>query len=392
MTGSGDQAQCYLDHNATAPLLAEVRDVVIASLDQAGNPSSVHRQGREARSLVEKARRQVAGLVGVDPAQVVFTSGASEAASHVLTPDFRMGRAALRFSRLYVAATEHACVLQGGRFAEGQILQIPVDADGVLDLAALSGALKAHDQASGLPLVAVALANNETGVMQPIEEVAAIVHAHGGVLVVDAVQAAGRLDVTIGSLGADFLLLSAHKIGGPKGVGALVATGQTMMPVPLVSGGGQEKGHRSGTENLSAIAGFGVAAHIAGERRAAFTAHALRLRTLLEQGIRNVAPDAVIAGQAADRLANTTCVVVPGLKAETAQIAFDLEGIAVSAGSACSSGKVGESHVLKAMGLHGSGLRISTGAATTDREIERFLDVFGRLVSRRKEAAPLSAA
>lgn len=392
MTGSGDQAQCYLDYNATAPLLAEVHDIVVASLDLTGNPSSVHRQGRAARALIETARRQVASLVHADPGQVIFTSGASEAASHVLTPDFRMGRAALRFGRLYVAATDHACVLQGGRFAPDQVTQIPVDANGVLDAAWLASALKAHDHAAGLPMIAVALANNETGVIQPIEKVAAVVHSHGGVLVVDAVQAAGRQDVSLGRLGADFILLSAHKIGGPKGVGALVAAGQAMMPVPLVGGGGQEKGHRSGTENLSAIAGFGIAAHIAGERREDFAAHALRLRTILEQGIRNVAPDAVIAGFDADRLANTTCVVVPGLKAETAQIAFDLDGIAVSAGSACSSGKVGESHVLKAMGLSGGGLRISTGPATTDREIERFLDVFVRLASRRKEPAPRSAA
>ncbi len=392
MTGPGDQAHCYLDHNATAPLLAEARDAMVAALDQIGNPSSVHRQGRAARALIEQARRQVASLVQVDPAQVIFTSGASEAASHVLTPDFRMGRTALHFSQLYVLATEHACVLEGGRFARDQVTRIPVDANGLVDLASLASALKAHDPASGLPMVAVALANNETGVIQPISDVATMVHALGGVLVVDAVQAAGRLDVAIAGLGADFLLLSAHKIGGPKGAGALVSAGQVMMPGPLVSGGGQEKGHRSGTENLSAIAGFGVAAHIAAERRVAFAAHARGLRTMLESGIRNVAADAVIAGADADRLANTTCVVVPGLKAETAQIAFDLEGIAVSAGSACSSGKVGESHVLAAMGLHGSGLRISTGPATTENDIERCLDVFARLVSRRKEAAPRSAA
>lgn len=379
----------YLDYNATAPLLPDARDAVTAALDLVGNPSSVHRDGRAARALIDNARGQVAALVGAEAAHVTFTSGATEAASHVLTPDFRMGRAALRTGRLYVSAIEHPCVLEGGRFAKDDMVALPVDGQGRLDLKALHDALAGHDAGFGLPMVAVMLANNESGVVQPIAEIAPLVQKVGGILVVDAVQAVSRMSVDMTALGADFLILSAHKIGGPKGVGALVSAGETMMPTPMIGGGGQEKGHRSGTENMSGIVGFGAAAHISLEAREAEAERLLVLRETLEEGIRRRAPDAVIVSEEAERLANTTFFAVPGLKAETMQIAFDLEGISLSAGSACSSGKVGESHVLKAMGLDaGEGaIRVSTGAGTDEAAIERFLGALEKVTARRAAAA-----
>ena len=251
------------------------------------------------------------------------------------------------------------------------------------DLAALEGALAAHDRTEGLPLVAIHLANNETGVIQPARDIAAIVKAAGGVLVLDAVQAAGRIPLDISDGVADYLILSSHKIGGPTGVGALVAASDLMMPRPLVTGGGQERGHRSGTENLSGIAGFGAAARVAREDLAR-SAELAAMRERVEAAILGLAPDAEIFGQGAERLANTTFFAIPGLKAETAQIGFDLEGVAVSAGSACSSGRVGPSHVLKAMGRDGEGgLRVSIGHRTTSADIERFSSALSKIMARR---------
>ncbi|RVE90714.1 cysteine desulfurase family protein, partial [Sinorhizobium meliloti] len=250
MSGS----RIYMDWNATAPLLPEAREALLFALDQLGNPSSVHGEGRAVRALVESARRDVATLCGAQPAAVVFTSGATEAANLVLTSEFRMGRTPLKAGKLYVSAIEHPAVREGGRFAREDVCEIAVTNAGIVDCAALEDLLRAHDRETGLPMVAVMLANNETGIIQPVAEVAALVRAHGGILVVDAVQAAGRLPLSISSLGADFLILSSHKIGGPKGAGALVARGEIMMPSPLIRGGGQEKGHRSGTENAAALA------------------------------------------------------------------------------------------------------------------------------------------
>ncbi|VVT22074.1 cysteine desulfurase family protein [Rhizobium sp. EC-SD404] len=379
----------YLDYNATAPLLDGVREEMIDAFSVVGNPSSVHAEGRKARQRIEDARSKVAKLVGADPANVIFTSGASEAASHVLTPDFRMGRSRLAVGRLYVCAIEHLCVLSGGRFPVEAVERLPVDRNGVLDLATLQAVLEAHDTSLGLPMVAVALANNETGVIQPIAEISALTRAAGGILVVDAAQAPGRLAIDIAAIGADFLMLSAHKMGGPKGIGALVSVGQQLMPVPLVAGGGQESGHRSGTENLSAIVGFGVAAHIAGDALTSEADRLRRLRDRLETALLKVAPDAEIVSAGADRLCNTTYVALPGMKAETMQIALDLEGLSVSAGSACSSGKVGRSHVLEGLGLdaEAGAIRISPGWQTTEAEVDRCIDAFSRLAARRRRVA-----
>lgn len=378
-----DGHRAYLDYNASAPLLPEARAAMLAVLDVSANPSSIHASGRNARRVVEEARRDIAALVNTKPDHVVFTSGATEAASTLLTPDWRMGRAALRMSKLYVSVADHPCLLNGGRFAPERVMRIGVDADGVCDLAALEAALQAHDREEGLPLVAIHLANNETGVIQPVAEIGSIVKAAGGVLVLDAVQAAGRIALDLSAGLADYLILSAHKIGGPAGVGAFVAASDLMMPAPLLTGGGQEKGHRAGTENLSGIAGFGAAARVARENVGS-TGDILAMRDRIEATILSLAPDAEIFGYEAPRLANTTFVAIPGLKAETAQIGFDLAGVAVSAGSACSSGRVGPSHVLKAMGRDGEGgLRVSIGRATTSKDIERFASALSQILARR---------
>jgi cysteine desulfurase len=372
----------YLDYNAGAPVSDKVRAAVAQALDLA-NPSSVHREGQAARQAVEEARAAVARLVEADPAHVVFTSGATEAASTLLTPYWTMGRAPLRMSKLYVGATEHPCVLRGGRFAAGDVEILPVDASGLIVLDALHRRLATHDRDAGLPLVAVQAANNETGVLQPLKEISAIVHEAGGVLVVDAVQAAGRLPIRLGDRWGDFLFLSGHKIGAPKGIGVLVGASDLMMPLPLIAGGGQEKGHRAGTENVCGIVGLGVAA---GEARAALghVAAVRALRDRLEHGIAAVAPQAVVHGVSAPRLCNTTFFSIPGLKTETAQIAFDLAGFAVSAGAACSSGKLGPSHVLAAMGVEAAAgaLRVSIGPATTQAEIDAFLTALARIAGR----------
>jgi cysteine desulfurase len=381
-------SRIYLDWNATAPLLPCVRDALLHAFDLSGNPSSVHKEGRAARMAVESARRNVANLVGAQASHVVFTSGATEAANLVLTPDYKMGRSALRIGKLYVSAIEHSAVREGGRFSKDNVTEIPVTSDGVLDLDALKKLLEDHDKTTGLPMVAVMLVNNETGIVQPVVEAARLVHAAGGLMVVDAVQAAGRLPIDIQALDADFLFVSSHKIGGPKGVGALVTRGEAMMPKALIHGGGQEKGHRSGTENTTAIIGFGAAAAFVLDGLVERNAAIATLRERLETGMRKAAVDVIIHGAEVERVANTTFFTLPSLKAETGQIAFDIEGIALSAGSACSSGKVGESHVLTAMGKDPKlgGLRISLGVSTSEAEIEQALAAFEKIASRRKPA------
>jgi cysteine desulfurase len=376
--------RAYLDYNASAPLLPSARTAMLAALEVDANPSSVHSEGRTARRLVEEARRRVADLVNARPEHVVFTSGATEAATTLLTPDWQMGRGATRMARLYVSASDHPCILGGGRFCREQVETIGVDAQGIIDLGALRDALIRHDRAAGLPLVAIHLANNETGVIQPAREIGALVKEAGGILVLDAVQAAGRISLDIAEGYADFLIISSHKIGGPKGAGAIIGASDLLMPRPLVTGGGQEKGHRAGTENLAAIAGFGAAASEALSGLDAVAA-VRKMRDAVEAAVLALAPDAEIFGAGAERLANTTFFAVPGLKAETAQIAFDLAGVALSAGSACSSGKVGPSHVLKAMGRgeNEGALRVSIGRATTDDEIALFSTALAGILARR---------
>jgi cysteine desulfurase len=381
-------SRLYLDWNATAPLHQAARDAMLRALDLFGNPNSVHGEGRATRAAIETARRQVARLAGAEPLHVVFTSGATEAANMVLTPNYRMGRTPLAISHLYVSAIEHPALREGGRFARDRVSEIPVTSDGVIDLAVLDTLLAVHDKPAGLPMVAIMLANNETGIVQPVRDAAKIVKAHGGLFVVDAVQAAGRLPLDINEIGADFLIVSSHKIGGPKGAGALISRGEVLMPEPLIHGGGQEKGHRSGTENTLAIIGFGAAAGVALSEFEMRNSTVKVLRDRLENGMRLAASDVIIHGAVQERIVNTCFFTLPGLKAETGQIAFDLEGVALSAGSACSAGKLGESHVLVAMGRDPQlgALRISLGFATTDDDIDRAIAVFAKIAGRRKPA------
>ena len=279
---------------------------------------------------------------------------------------------------LLVSSIEHPSVLAGGRFTAGAVRRLPVTEAGVIDLGALARQLGAGGHKEGRPLISVMLANNETGVVQPISQVAALVHEAGCVLHVDAVQGAGRMDIDINVLGADFLTISGHKIGAPKGVGALIKRDAAMHLDPAMRGGGQERGARAGTENVAAIAGFGAAAarrHLAADR-----AHMAALRDRLERGLKARSPDVIIFGAEQERLPNTTLFAYPGMKAETAVIAFDLEGVAVSSGAACSSGKVQPSHVLAAMGVEPAlargAVRVSFGPTTTEFDIDRCLDAW----------------
>jgi cysteine desulfurase len=363
----------YLDWNATAPLRPQARAVMSAALELAGNASSVHAEGRAARRLVEQARAQVAELVGAEAKNVTFTSCATEANMLALTP--ALGE------RLFVSAVEHPSVRSGGRFLSGSIEELPVDADGILD----RGALRRRIATAHRPLVSVMLANNETGAIQPIAEIAAIVHGAGGVLHVDAVQGPGRIGCRIDELGADLISLSAHKLGGPQGAGALVRRGDIHIGEPLIKGGGQERGARAGTENVAAIAGFGAAATAAAAAMQADAARMARLRDRLEAELVAAAPGAVIFAQNAPRLPNTTLFAIPGLKAETAIISFDLNGIALSSGAACSSGRVQASHVLAAMGVNPAlaqgALRVSLGWETSEADIENLLSALTKVVS-----------
>lgn len=379
----------YFDWNATAALRAEARSAMHDALAATGNASSVHAEGRAARGRVEAARTAVAALVGAEAKNVTFTSGATEANMLALHPF--SGPAGAR-DRLFVAATEHPSVLQGGRFPPEALEILPVDGDGLVDLQTLRSALARAER----PLVSVMLANNETGVIQPIRAIADIVHAAGGVLHVDAVQGAGRIACDIGALEADLMSLSAHKLGGPQGVGALIRRGDIQVGAPLITGGGQERGMRAGTENVAAIAGFGAAAAVASAAQEEDAARMTRLRDRLEVGIKAVTPQAVIFGAKAPRLPNTTLFAVPGLKAETAIIAFDLNGVAVSSGAACSSGRVQASSVLLAMGvdpvLARGGVRASLGWSTTEAQVDTVLQTWKMLAgSLLKEGRSIAA-
>jgi cysteine desulfurase len=376
----------YLDWNATAPLRPEARAAVIAALDELGNPSSVHREGRTVRRLVEQARERVAALVGAEPRNVVFTSGATEANMLALTSAFESAKdKPRRCERLVVSAIEHASVRSGGRFPAAQVDEFAATADGVVDLSGLERRLtELKWQGAPSPLVSVMAANNETGVVQPIRETAAMVHAVGGLLHVDAVQVAGRIPFDINEMDVDLLSISAHKMGGPMGVGALVRRASTPNIIePHIKGGGQERGARAGTENVPGIVGFGVAAVTAMEAMAYDAERMRALRDQLESGLKR--GPAVIFGESAERLPNTSLFAVPGLKAETALINLDLDGFAVSSGSACSSGKVTASHVLTAMGiapeLVSGAIRVSIGPTTSENEIDSFLEAWMKLVS-----------
>jgi cysteine desulfurase len=368
----------YFDWNASAPLREEARTAVLRALELTGNASSVHAEGRAARALIETARQQVAQLVGQEAKNITFTSGATEANMLALTPALETAGEKRKRDRLFVSAIEHPSVLSGGRFAADAVEKLPVTPDGIVDLDALRSAIARAER----PLISMMLANNETGVIQPIADIAGIVHAANGLLHVDAVQAPGRIACDIAALGADLMTISSHKLGGPQGAGALIRRGDIHIAEPHIKGGGQERGLRAGTEHVAAVAGFGVAAAAAAAKQTDAGPMAT-LRARLEAGIKAATPQAVIFGAAAARLPNTSFFAVPGMKAETAIIAFDLNGIAVSSGSACSSGKVQASHVLAAMGvapeLARGAVRVSLGWSTTEADVDRFLGTWNKL-------------
>jgi cysteine desulfurase len=368
----------YLDHNATTPLRPGVAEAVAKAMALGGNASSVHRHGRLARRAVDEARSRVAALVGASPDEVVFTSGGSEANDLAINGGDRR--------RVLVSAVEHASVLDAAPDGE----RLAVDTDGVVDVAALESRLAADDAPA---LVSVMFANNETGVRQPVSEIVDVAHRHGALVHCDAVQAAGHIAIDMAALGLDLLTLSAHKMGGPQGVGALVLAPGVAI-TPRLRGGGQERGRRAGTENLPGIAGFGAAAE-AIDSAIDQGGDLANLRDALESRIKALAPGSSVLGAGASRLNNTSCITMPGVAAETQVVALDLAGFAVSAGAACSSGKVGPSHVLAAMGVDvetaSTAIRVSLGANNDINEVERFVAAWRALYVRAGRHHILSA-
>ena len=362
-------APAYLDYNATSPLRPAAFDAMVEALRAGGNPSSVHGVGRRSRAIVDKARREVAALVGALPAETIFTSGGTEANNLALSGAGRR--------RVLVSAIEHDSV----RRAVPQAEILPVDGDGVLDLAALERALATSAEPA---LVSVMLANNETGVLQPIADVVRLARAAGALVHCDAVQGAGKVPVDLHGLGVDYLSLSAHKLGGPTGVGALVIRSGAPLR-PDRRGGGQESNRRAGTENVPGIAGFGVAA-----AQAAHGLDVTALRDRIEFSLVQIAADAKVFGVKASRIGNTTCISMPGVPAETQVMAFDLAGVCISAGAACSSGKVQRSPVLEAMGVPaaeaGCATRISLGWNSEAADIERLIAAWQSLYIRVRQS------
>jgi cysteine desulfurase len=363
------RTETYLDWNATTPLRPEAAAAISAVLVRCGNPSSVHRWGRAARQAVEQARLAVGALLDAPREGVVFVSGGTEANQLALLGSGR--------DRILVSAVEHDSILRAVPAAE----RIPVDRHGVVVLDALDRILAADPRPA---LVSVMFANNETGVVQPVAAIGAIARAHGALFHCDAVQAAGKIALDTGAIGADLVTLSAHKLGGPPGIGALVVMGELDL-TPLLRGGDQERGRRAGTENLAGIAGFAAAAIAAAEQIAVYD-RVRALRDALEAGIARVVPEVVVLGVGVPRLPNTTAIAMPGVAAETQVIALDLDGVMVSAGAACSSGKVGPSHVLKAMGvgpdLVRSTIRVSLGWGSSEADVAHFLTAWTTLYQR----------
>jgi cysteine desulfurase len=385
-------ARHYLDHNATSPLRDEARLAMIEAMGLVGNASSIHQEGRQARARIEKARDAVARLSGASARDVIFTSGGTEANALALTPGLKIDGSPAPFTHLLVGATEHVCVLEGHRFPTETMRRIEVDAGGLIKRDHLAALLEEVEREKGRALVAVQAANNETGIVQPIAEFALLVHQFGGILHCDAVQAAGRLPLDQVTAGADMIALSAHKIGGPQGVGALVMrSGGISIVDRMMRGGGQERGARSGTENVAGIAGFGAAASASLDALADHARTLQNLRDRAEAAILALVPDAVIFGRGVSRLPNTVLFSIPGISAETALMAFDLAGIALSSGSACSSGKVRKSHVLDAMGVSGDlasgALRLSFGLTSGEADLAAFSRVLEKVVRQRKTSA-----
>ncbi|MBT4427249.1 MAG: cysteine desulfurase [Rhodospirillaceae bacterium] len=365
----------YLDYNATAPVKPQVIEAIADALAMTGNPSSVHQFGRAAREAVEEARERVAAMIGATAAEIIFTAGGTEANNTALAGAGRR--------RLIVSEIEHPSILRAGETlsqnssagGERELRVLPVDGDGVVSLEALDQALGEGGEDA---LVSIMLANNETGVIQPVGEIATLAHARGALVHCDAVQAPGRIAFGVDSLGVDMLSLSAHKFGGPKGVGALFLRAGVDLKA-LVAGGGQERGWRAGTENVPGIVGFGTAAQLAAEDLQN-APHVAALRDSVEQRLRAIDPEVRIFSAGAARLPNTSCISMPGVQSETQVMGLDLSGVAVSAGSACSSGKVEPSHVLRALGAPdaetGCAIRISFGWASREADVEKLVSAW----------------
>lgn len=378
----------YLDHSASAPLLPEARAALLGALDQTGNPSSVHGHGRALRNLIETARGQVAKLAGAERTQVVFTGSATEAIAQAIVG----GAKAFGVGGIVVSAGEHAAVLKAAEATGLPVKQVGLDTDGVIRVEDIATALKAADAIGMTLLVCVHLVNNETGVIQPVDRIEMLVGPSPHYLFVDAVQAFGKVGLEFSARAPDMVAVSGHKIGAPAGVGALLMKGHADQ-VRLIPGGGQETGRRGGTESAAAIAAFGAAAASFPGRF--YDANVSELVRVAEDGMRMIAPGLVVFGERADRIGNVTNFAVPGLKSSVAMMGLDLLGLSVSSGSACSSGKVGPSHVLAAMGvapeLSECAMRVSFGWNSTLSDVEAYLqgfgEVFGRHASRQGRAA-----
>jgi cysteine desulfurase len=372
----------YLDHNASAPLLPEARDAIVRAFELTGNPSSVHGHGRALRALVDDARAKVAKLAGATREQVVFTGSATEAITQAIVG----GAKALGVSGIVVSAGDHVAALKAAEATGLPVTAVGLDADGYIKIDEIAAALSAATASGQKLLVAVHAVNNETGVIQPLDRIGVLVGASPHFLFVDAVQALGKLLLEFATGPADMMAVSAHKIGGPQGAGALLMKGHADQ-VRLIPGGGQETGRRGGTEAAALIAGFGAAAEAFGDHY--YSANVSELVRTAEEAMRNMAPDLVVFGESADRTGNVSNFAVPGLKNAVAMMGLDLKGISISSGSACSSGKVGPSHVLKAMGvpaeLSECAMRLSVGWDSTGADIEAFLEGFSEVLGRHRE-------
>ncbi|MGD9656343.1 MAG: cysteine desulfurase family protein [Methylocystis sp.] len=372
----------YLDHNATSPLRPEARAAMLNALETLGNPSSVHAEGRAAKAALEDAREAVARTIGGPRRGVVFTSGATEAASLALSPGLLRDAEASPIDVLLIGAGEHLCVMQGHRFQRGAVETIPLTREGAISLEALAAALARR---AGLRvMLALQAVNNETGVIQPVAEAAALVHAANGFVVCDAVQSLGRLETTFATTDADILFFSSHKLGGPMGVGALAFRDESLhIEAPMLRGGGQEFGRRAGTENVWGIAGFAAALTAATAELASEGPRLADLRDALERQVLKIAPDTRFYGSEAPRAPNASAFAIPGLAPRTMLMALDLENVALSSGSACSSGKMTESHVLASMGAaEKEALRASLGWSSTQEDVGLFGKVLARVVDR----------
>lgn len=378
----------YLDHNASAPLLPEARDAAVRALNMVGNPSSVHAHGRALRALIDEARAKVARLAGAEREQVVFTGSATEAITQAIVG----GAKAFGVGAIVVSEGEHAAVLKAAEATGLPTKRVGLDADGLIRVEEIAAALREADAAGLKLLVAVHLVNNETGVIQPVDRIEVLVGPSPHYLFVDAVQAYGKIALEFAARAPDLMAISAHKIGAPAGIGALLMKGHADQ-VRLIPGGGQETGRRGGTEAAALIAGFGAAAEVFADRF--YNANVSELVRVAEDGMRLIAPDLVIFGERSDRIGNTSNFAIPGVKNAVAMMGMDLAGLSVSSGSACSSGKVGPSHVLKAMGvdpaLSECALRISFGWSSSIEDVEAYLKGFGEVVARHRARRGVAA-